>query len=285
MKKHSLSPLVGVGALYLLCFAFRLAEYFVLHTDRTLLGEALFHKLAGIALLCLAAKRLSYRAESLGFARAHRRRPLLHGLLLGAAAFALAYGVELALCAAQGASASLRVYVTAYAPDGNLGYQTALPFFLLCIAGNIVNVVMEEGVFRGLFPQMLCKHCSFAQSTAVCACLFGLWHIAAPLRSWYEGTSDFAGFLSGAALLTLSSALVGVKFALLTRMTGSLYMAMGDHFVNNTVVNLLHVVTEGGADAMQFVRVGLAQGVSFLVVAVWYRQKWCRERKETVSIS
>ena len=283
MKNRSLSPLVGVGALYLLCFAFRLAEYFVLHTDRTLLGEALFHKLAGILLLCLAAKWLSYRAQALGFARAHRLRSLLGGLLFGAAAFALAYGAEIALCAARGTCAELRVYVTAYAPDGNLGYQTAAPFFLLCIAGNIVNVVMEEGVFRGLFPQMLCKRYSFALSTAVCACLFGLWHIAAPLRSRCEGTADLAGFLSAAALLTLSSALVGVKFALLTRMTGSLYMAMGDHFVNNTVVNLLHVVTEDGADELQFLRVGLAQGVSFLAAALLYRRRGHRERKKTVS--
>ena len=55
-------------------------------------------------------------------------------------------------------------------------------------------------------------------------------------------------------------------------MTGSLYMAMGDHFVNNTIVNLLHVVSDTGVDEMMVVRVSIAQSVSFIVVLIRYIQ-------------
>ena len=70
-----------------------------------------------------------------------------------------------------------------------------------------------------------------------------------------------------------TSALIGFKFALLTRITGSLYAAMGDHFVNNTIVNLLHVLSYSGADELQTVRIALAQSLSFLLVLIWYKNR------------
>ena len=78
-------------------------------------------------------------------------------------------------------------------------------------------------------------------------------------------------------MLVITSALVGFKFAMLTKMTGSLYMAMGDHFVNNTIVNLLHVVSNGGADEWMVVRVAIAQSVSFVLVLVCYIRQCCKK--------
>lgn len=78
------------------------------------------------------------------------------------------------------------------------------------------------------------------------------------------------------AMLVVTSTLVGFKFAMLTKMTGSLYMAMGDHFVNNTIVNLLHVVSDTGADEMMVVRVTIAQSVSFILVLLCYIRR-CRK--------
>ena len=82
-----------------------------------------------------------------------------------------------------------------------------------------------------------------------------------------------AAFWANALLLVGTSALIGFKFALLTRITGSLYAAMGDHFVNNTIVNLLHVLSYSGADELQTVRIALAQSLSFLLVLIWYKNK------------
>ena len=53
---------------------------------------------------------------------------------------------------------------------------------------------------------------------------------------------------------------------------------MADHFFNNCVVtNLLHVVTENGADEMQIVRVMTGELLSFIAVAVYTKIK---EKKE-----
>ena len=58
MKKLR-SPLLSVLVIYILCFIFRMIEYFMIRTDQTLLGEAIIHKIAGIIILWIAIKMLS----------------------------------------------------------------------------------------------------------------------------------------------------------------------------------------------------------------------------------
>ena len=71
-------------------------------------------------------------------------------------------------------------------------------------------------------------------------------------------------------MLVVTSGLVGFKFALLTKITGNLYMALGDHFVNNTIVNMLHVVSTTGVDELMTLRLTIAQSVSCVVVLICY---------------
>ena len=68
MKKLR-SPLLSVLAIYILCFIFRMIEYFMIRTDQTLLGEAIIHKIAGIIILWIAIKILSTDFEFIGFKR------------------------------------------------------------------------------------------------------------------------------------------------------------------------------------------------------------------------
>lgn len=47
-------------------------------------------------------------------------------------------------------------------------------------------------------------------------------------------------------------------------------MAMGHHFINNAIVNMLHVVSDNGADTFMVVRIAIAQSISFIIVWIWY---------------
>ncbi len=129
---------------------------------------------------------------------------------------------------------------------------------------------MEEGIFRGLFPKLLEQKYTFIVSAIITSCLFGMWHIMAPIRNYYDGTMSWSGFIANSVMLVITSSLVGFKFTIITKLTGNLYMAMGDHFVNNTIVNILHVISNTGADELMIVRVSIAQSVSFIIVLVWY---------------
>lgn len=266
-------PFLTVFSLYLICFAFRFFEYFLLRTDQTFWGEAFLHKLAGIGVLFLALRLFSSTPAYIGFTKTGAAKHLGMGLLFGLAVFAVAYGAEILLAVSQGRFQSLQLYVSSYAVDGNVGNRTQAVFFLLCIVGNIINVVMEEGVFRGLFQKMLQQRYAFIASAVIASLLFGVWHVIAPIRNYYDGISSLMGTVANLLMLVTTSTLVGFKCAMLTRLTGSLYMAMGDHFVNNTIVNLLHVTSAAGADELMVVRISIAQSLSFLAVLLYYLRK------------
>lgn len=269
MKKLR-SPLLSVLAIYILCFIFRMIEYFMIRTDQTLLGEAIIHKIAGIIILWIAIKMLSTDFEFIGFKRKGIFKNFAFGLLFGISVFAAAYGAEILIAVSQGNFQSLQFYVSSYAVDKNIGNQTGILFFLICIVGNIVNVLMEEGVYRGLFQKILQQKYKFIAAAIICSILFGAWHVIGPIRNYYDGLSSMGGMVANIFMLVITSGLVGFKAAMITRLTGSLYMAMGDHFVNNTIVNILHVTSYTGADELMFVRITIAQSLSFLLVLIFY---------------
>ena len=262
--------LSGVIFIYLLCFAFRLLEYFLLRTDETVWGEAFVHKLIGIGNLFIAVKYYNFKFAEIGFTRDKMWYNLTGGLAFGLIVFIPAYLVEIIIAVMQGRFETLALYVSAYSVTGTIGNQTGFLFFVICIVGNMINVIMEEGIFRGLFQKILERKYSFVLSAAIASGLFGIWHIMAPVRSYYDGTMSYNGFVANTILLVATSALVGFKFALMTKLTNSLYMAMGHHFINNATVNMLHVVSNTGTDELMVVRITIAQTVSFVTILVWY---------------
>lgn len=277
-KQKKQNVLTAVLAIYFICYGFRIFEYFILRTDKTWVGEAVVHKLTGIVILFAAVGFLRETLADIGLARKGGLRNIGKGLFFGIGVFIIAYAVEIMMAIAGGTFVSLQVYVSTYAVDQNLGHRTEWLFFIICIVGNMVNVFMEEGIFRGLFQKILEKKYSFMCSALIASVLFGLWHIVGPIRNYFDGVSGVEGMIANAIMLTVTSALVGFKFALLTKLTGSLYMAMGDHFVNNTIVNILHVVSETGVDEMMFVRITIAQSVSFLLVLICYIRREHKRR-------
>lgn len=271
---------ITILVIYLICFAFRALEYFVIRTDQTFLGEAFIHKLIGIGLLILAIKVFRYSFAEVGFKTGKAFYDILKGLAFGLATFFIAYGVELIIVASTGNLKGLELYVSAYSVDGNIGHQTDFYFFVICIVGNIINVLMEEGVFRGLFQRMLNSHYKFVIAAIIASVLFGVWHIMSPLRNYLDGNQSLGGFIAQSCLLIGTSALVGFKFAMMGKLTGNLYMAMGDHFVNNTIVNILHVVSNSEADQFQVIRITIAQSLSFTVILIWYLIVYFKNRKQ-----
>lgn len=278
-KRKALSVVLII---YLICFMFRILEYFILRTDRTFWGEAFIHKLIGIAVLFVVIKHFNFTFKEIGFAKGKTILCILKGLAFGLVIFVLAYSAEILILALHGNFKTLALYVSAYSVDGNIGHQTALVFFAFCIIGNIINVVMEEGMFRGLFPKLLEHKYTFIISAVIASVLFGMWHIMAPIRDYYDGTMSMSGFIANSVMLVITSALVGFKFAIMTKLTGNLYMSMGDHFVNNTIVNILHVISTSGTDELMILRISIAQSVSFIIVLIWYFVARHKKRCTTV---
>lgn len=284
-KNGKSRPALFILLFYLVCFVFRAIEYLIIRTDQSVIGEAFIHKLLGIVLLALAVWGLKYKWADIGFRAKKAVGGLLTGLLLGFGVFAVAYGVEMLIQLSAGNEPALRFFVTSYAISGNNALQDGFLFVLICIAGNIINVVMEEGVFRGLFLRLMEEKHSFLRACLFSSVLFGVWHIAQPVRNVIDGEQSAMGALMAGLLLVVTSTLLAVQFCMLLKVTGSIWAGMAAHFVNNAGINLLHITTVGGLDELQTVRIAIAQSLSFVIVLVVFIIHVRRKKRQDALMS
>lgn len=272
MKKKN-NVCVTVFMIYVLCYVFRIWEYFVLRTDQTMIGEAFIHKIIGILILLGAMKYFKYSFEEIGIKKQGAIKYTIGGLVFGLSIYVIGYAAEVGICMATGSFQNVRFYVSSYAVDTTVAMDTGWIFLVICIVGNIINVMMEEGLFRGLFQRMLLSRYSFVVSALISSVLFGFWHIMGPLRNYVDGVSSLNGTVANVLMLLISSGLIGFKFAMMSRLEGALYMGMADHFVNNAIVNLVHVTTDTGVDELMFARITIAQTISFIIILLVFLKK------------
>ena len=85
---------------------------------------------------------------------------------------------------------------------------------------------------------------------------------------------DLISFIAMSLGYIVLSGIMGIKWGLLYKMTGSIWMGLADHFFNNCLfTNLLHVVTSTGVDEMQIARVLIGQLTSFIAVLLYMKVK------------
>lgn len=257
--------------IFLLCLAVHIFEVLVIRTDETVLAECFINKVFGIILLFVILGLLKWRWKDIGFTKEKIVVNLLKGLGLCFVFYALAFAIEFLVLNSQGTPAHIELYVTGFSLTGVTAKQTGIGFILMCIGFNIINVWMEEGLFRGFYITYISKEHSSRTALFIAALLFGIWHIVTPFRSLLDGEMELGVFLIMSFGYIILSAIMGIKWGLLFQLSGSVWIGLADHFFNNCVVtNLLHVVTENGADEMQIVRVIIGELTSFIAVIIYY---------------
>ena len=267
-------PVFSCTLIFLICCIARIAEYFWIRTDETILAENFIHKVFGIVVLAviLLLTKLSWR--DIGFTKAKILQNTLKGLALGASCFAIAYLAECILLYCMNGNVQLSVYTSGFSLNGDAVKQNGIGFILLCIAFNLINVWMEEGIFRGLFARLSADKLSFRGTVFLSALLFGVWHWVMPMRDYIEGNSSLGNLLVMGIGYIILSGIMSIKWSMLYKLTGSLWMGLGDHLFNNVVVtNLLHVISNNEADNMQIVRILIGQLISFVLVLIYYKKE------------
>lgn len=269
-KFITLNPLLACVVVYAICYFFRLIEYLVLRTDEGTLGENLVHKIAGIAIIFIVLRILHLRWRDIGFRSKHWLKNIGLGLCLGAFFYAIAYVVEFIILHCQGASPTLKLIAGSFSlTKSNELVSVSIGFVILF---NIFNVWMEEGLFRGLFVRILQQKYTFAKAILASALLFGLWHLAMPLRAFLDGELSWSGMVLLGAGYILLSCLIGLKLNLLYKITGNLWLGLADHFLNNAIINIVHIESVQGHDKLQIVRIVLAQLLSLVFVYMIFRR-------------
>ena len=133
---------------------------------------------------------------------------------------------------------------------------------------------MEEGLFRGFYIEYINKKYDIRKAIFISALLFGLWHLITPIRSLIDGDMNFISFIIMSVGYVVLSGIMGIKWRLLYKMTGSVWMGLADHFFNNCIVtNLLNVVTSTGVDEMQIDRGLIGELTSFVAILIYMKYK------------
>ncbi|MCR5097744.1 MAG: CPBP family intramembrane metalloprotease [Lachnospiraceae bacterium] len=253
-------------------------EAIVLRMDETVFGENFINKVFGILVVFVVLRILNWKWSEIGFAKTGFVKSIGMGFLIALCSFVISYSAEIIILKSQGHDIGFGIFTTGFSLTGEAAIHSGIGFILMCVFFNIVNVIMEEGTFRGLFYNIVGTDHSLKYALLFQAFLFGVWHIVTPLHNLIDGDINIGSFVALGIGYTILAGMMGIKWELLYRMTGSLYAGMADHFFNNCIAtNLLHVTTESGVDEMMIIRVAIAQLLSFTVVLMVWKNS---EKKE-----
>ena len=268
-------PIKSCVFIFLILLLVHAFEAIALRMDQTIFAENFINKIFGIVLLFVLLKQLHWDISTIGFKKYGLVKTILKGFALALFSFFIAYTIECSILYFQEKKIYLGFFITGFPLTGVGSIQTGIGFVFINIFFNIINVIMEEGTFRGLFYQLINTRYSLKTALFIQALLFGIWHIVTPLHNWIDGEISGMGFVSLSIGYIILAGMMGVKWGLLYRMTGNLYAGMADHFFNNCIAtNLLHVVSNTGIDEYMIFRILIAQIFSFaIVVFLWKRQK------------
>ena len=268
-------PIKSCVFIFLILLLVHAFEAIALRMDQTIFAENFINKIFGIVLLFVLLKQLHWDRSTIGFKKYGLVKTILKGFALALFSFFIAYTIECSILYFQEKKIYLGFFITGFSLTGVGSIQTGIGFVFINIFFNIINVIMEEGTFRGLFYQLINTRYSLKTALFIQALLFGIWHIVTPLHNWIDGEISGMGFVSLSIGYIILAGMMGVKWGLLYRMTGNLYAGMADHFFNNCIAtNLLHVVSNTGIDEYMIFRILIAQIFSFaIVVFLWKRQK------------
>jgi uncharacterized protein len=272
-------PIFLIG-FFLILYAFRLMDAFILRTDQGPIGELFTHKIIGIILLVAVVYFLRLNWADVGFKWNLFGRGILIGIAIAAPAYITAYVVEIIIATLQGKSPTLQFYATSYNIIGNTALNGGVWIILIVIIGNIINVTMENSIFSGIMITVGEKrHSFFFANGFYSSFLFGLWHGMMPLRNYIDGDQSLTGAVLSSLLLLGSSFLFSVQLGMqFKQANSSLWDGMFVHFINNASVNLIHIVFIDGTESNPTLRIAIAQIIMLTIVLVrWFI--WKKRKK------
>ena len=270
IMKNTMCSSLLIFLLLLIVHAF---EALCLRLDETVFAENFINKVFGIKVIFCVLRMLKWKWSDIGFSKNAIARSVSLGFVLAICTFFVAYAIEILILKGQGHQVKIGIYTTAFSLVGDTAINTGIGYILMCIFFNIINVVMEEGLFRGLFFKLVGINHTMKTAILFQCLLFGLWHIVTPLHNLIDGDFGIGGFVGLSIGYVILAGLMGIKWSLIYRMTGNLYAGMADHFFNNCIAsNLLHVSTESGIDEMMIIRIVIAQILSFVCILIAFHR-------------
>ena len=242
--------------LFVIIFVIRMIEIFVLRLDE-IWGEIFVSKFLGFLIIIGYLYMVKRKPSDIGLHLHNLLKSMSIALIIMTLSISLSYLAEWIYLAGRGMQPSLLFAPLSYALEAEYAMKGGLLFGFWLFFGNLVNSLMEEGLFRGVMITHFRVNLSFWKANFLQAFLFGIWHIVWPIKSYIMEQMSAQEAIFTSVGYILSSGLIALVWGYLFLKTGSLWTPWFAHTMSNSVMNLLHTVTAQGFDTGFLLRMSI----------------------------
>lgn len=141
--------------------------------------------------------------------------------------------------------------------------EVTLSFLYFTFVTNIVNVMMEESLFRGIYLRLSLdvtkKH--FWKANLLQAFFFGIWHFPTPLKEYVIGEMTLPEVILYTFVLCLFSFLVAIPWGYYYYKTSSLLPSLIWHLFWNSTLGILPLSSDNMAAYLIALSTGIVVGL------------------------
>jgi len=249
-------------------------EFLFIRTDQTIIADNVITKIFCIIATLVAMKICGLKLSDVGLKNKSTFKYIGCGLGLGIFTFAISYGLEMVLLAAQGKEPQLSAYITNFGLSGATSeFSLSAQAIIICVIANIINVLAEEGMYRGFILKAVTDRWGFKTGNYVQAFLFGIWHIVMCVLGVYDGQMSVLQAIVFAIGYVVLAGILAIEWGTCVNMSGVLWVGLSEHFFNNFIGNFLHVVSTSGTDEYQIIRIVISNFLSLGIVLLINKKK------------
>ena len=177
-----------ITILFIVTTIIKYIEFLFIRTDQTIIADNVITKICCIIATLIAMKVCGLRLSDIGLKWKNTFKYIGYGFGLGIFTFAISYGLEVLLLAIQGKTPHLSMYITNFGLSGATSeVSLSAVAVIICVIVNIINVLAEEGMFRGFILKVVTERWGFKTGNYLQAFLFGIWHIVMCVLGVYDG--------------------------------------------------------------------------------------------------
>jgi len=250
--------------LFLMVVVLRYAEVFVPGLN-ALPDKSIVSKVLGFILVLVYLRVLRKPIGSIGLHSRNFNKAFLIGGFSLLILYAALYAFQFYRLSIPGESPQL-VFAAINKQTGVIGGPAFTWFYLF---GQIVNALMEEGIFRGVMLPHLMRRFRFWQANVLQAFLFGLAHLVWPLSSWVRGLATTEEAIAEAVSLMIATTVGGLVFGYLYYRTDSLWTSWFAHLIDNVIGLFFHIQIASRLNAETDILMLASIGFISLVLLAW----------------
>ena len=200
-------------------------EFLFIRTDQTIIADNVITKIFCIIATLVAMKICGLKLSDIGLKNKSTFKYIGCGLGLGIFTFAISYGLEMALLAAQGKEPQLSAYITNFGLFGATSeFSLSAQAIIICVIANIINVLAEEEMYRGFILKAVTDRWGFKTGNYVQAFLFGIWHIVMCVLGVYDGQMSVLQAIVFAIGYVVLAGILAIEWGTCVNMSGVLWL-------------------------------------------------------------